>query len=172
MTQPTAIAAGDHADTLSLDTVFGFNPTDKLSLNAQLNWRETSNDPTLVTSDGGHAVGTTHASGAGIWASFATTSKFTEILRYEIVSDENGSAIFPGGPFNGAFTSPRETAAGTINNQTVKEFTLTHKTMLTANMGTRLEFRHDWSNEPSFVRSDGSAVRNQNTISADWFVTF
>ena len=131
VTQPTAVAAGDHADTLSLDTVFGFNPTDKLSLNAQLNWRETSNDPTVVTSDGGTAVGTTHASGAGIWASFATTSKFTEIVRYEIVSDEDGGHVFPGGPFI------HEPTPGTQTNQTVQEFTLTHKTMLTANMGTR-----------------------------------
>ncbi len=46
---PTEAAAADHADTLSLDTVLGFNPTDKLSLNAQLNWRDqTSNDPTVV----------------------------------------------------------------------------------------------------------------------------
>ena len=116
--------------------------------------------------DGGTTVGTTHASGAGLWASYATTSKFTEIVRYEIVSDENGGNVFPGGPF------VNERTPGTRTNQTVQEFTLTHKTMLTANMGMRLEYRHDWSNESSFVRSDGSAVRNQNTISADWFVTF
>ena len=95
ITQPAALPAGDHADTLSLDTVLGFNPTDKLSLNAQLNWKEVSNDPTLVTAGGGTAVGTTHATGAGIWASYATTSKFTETVRYEIVSDENGSNVFP-----------------------------------------------------------------------------
>jgi hypothetical protein len=169
VTQPTgagALAAGDHADTLSLDTVAGYNPTDKLSLNAQLNWRQTNDDPTVITADGGHAVGTTHATGAGLWASYATTSKFTEIVRYEVVSDENGGNVFPGGPFG------NEPTAGTQTNQTVQEFTLTHKTMLSANMGTRLEYRHDWSNEASFVRSDGSNVRNQNTISADWFVTF
>ncbi len=173
-TAPTALenAAGDHADTLSLDTVLGFNPTDKLSLNAQLNWKETSNDPTVATADGGTAVGTTHASGAGLWASYATTSKFTEVVRYEIVSDENGANVFPGGPFSSPSASPREVALGTRTNETVQEFTLTHKTMLTSNMGTRLEYRHDWSNEPSFVRNDGSNVRNQNTISADWFVTF
>jgi hypothetical protein len=168
ITQPT-LAAGDHADTLSLDTVGSYNPTDKLSLNAQLNWRETSNDPTLVTTDGGKTVGTTHATGAGLWASYASMAKATEIIRYEIVSDENGSAIFPIGS---AIPFPNETAAGTLTNQTVQEFTLTHKYMMTTAMGMRLEYRHDWSNEPSFVRSDGSAVRNQNTISADWFVTF
>jgi len=160
------VAGATHADTLSLDTVFGYNPTDKLSLNAQLNWKEVSNDQTLITADGGTALGTTHASGAGIWASYATTSKFTEVVRYEIISDENGANVFGSGAFG------NEPSAGTGTNQTVQEFTLTHKTMLAANMGTRLEFRHDWSNEPAFVRSEGTAVRNQNTISADWFVTF
>jgi len=174
VTQPVVgLPAGDHADTLSLDTVLGFNPTDKLSLNAQLNWRETSNDPTVVNADGGTTVGTTHASGAGIWASYATTSKFTETVRYEIVSDENGANVFPNGT---GIAFPHLLTPGTATNQTVQEFTLTHKTMLTSNMGTRLEYRHDWSNEPTFVRSGStfanSAVRNQNTISADWFVTF
>lgn len=166
LAQPQVLAAADHADRLSLDTVAGYNPTDKLSLNAQLNWGQQSNDPAVVTADGGRTVGTTHWSGAGLWASYATTSKFTEIVRYEVLSDENGANVFPGGPFT------NEPSRGTSTNQTVQEFTLTHKTMLTANMGTRLEYRHDWSNEPSFVRSDGSNVRNQNTISADWFVTF
>jgi len=94
-------------------------------------------------------------------ASYALTSKFTEIARVEVLSDQNNANRFGATAF----------ADGTTN-QTVKEFTLTHKTMLTASMGTRLEFRHDWSNEASFARSNGSAVRNQNTISADWFVTF
>jgi len=161
-----APAAADHADKLSLDTVAGYNPTDKLSLNAQLNWYEQTNDPAVVASDLGKSVGTTHATGAGIWVSYATTSKFTEIIRYEVLSDENGANVFPGGPFG------NEPSPGTSTNQTVQEFTLTHKTMLTANLGTRLEYRHDWSNEASFVRSDGTNVRNQNTISADWFVTF
>jgi len=62
-------------------------------------------------------------------------------------------------------------ADGTTD-QTVKEFTLTQKNMFTPALGTRLEFRHDWSNQAYFLRDDGSAVRNQNTISMDWFVTF
>ena len=155
-----------HADTLSLDTVLTFNPTDKLSLNGQLNWYEQSNDPNVTALDGGTKVGTTHASGAGLWASYATTSKFTETVRYEVISDENGSSRFGFGPFG------NEPTPGTGTNQTVQEFTLTHKTMLTSNLGTRLEFRHDWSNETPFTRDDGSSVRNQNTISMDWFVTF
>jgi hypothetical protein len=165
------VADPSHADRLSLDTVLSYNPTDKLSLNGQLNWYEQSNDPLVVTADGGRAVGTTHATGAGLWVSYATTSKFTEIVRYEVVNDGSGANRFGSGAF------ANEPTPGTATNQTVQEFTLTHKTMLTSNMGTRLEYRHDWSNEPAFVNNLGSAapggaVRNQNTISADWFVTF
>ena len=87
-------------------------------------------------------------------------------MRYEVLADQNGANLFGNGPFG------NEQTPGTPPIRPSKEFTLTHKTMLTANMGTRLEYRHDWSNETPFVRSDGSSVRNQNTISADWFVTF
>jgi len=142
-----------HSQRLSLDTVAGFNPTDKLSLNVQGNWGEDTN---FV---GG--TGTSHWDGVGVWASFACTSKDTEIGRFEVVSDQNNAGRFTQTAF----------ADGTTN-QTVKEFTLTHKHMLTSSMGTRLEYRHDWSNQAYFVRKDGSNVRNQNTISADWFVTF
>jgi hypothetical protein len=143
-----------HSQRLSLDTVAGYNPTDKLSLNVQGNWGEDTNYA-------GGTSGTSHWVGAGLWASYATTSKDTEVLRFEVMNDENNANRFGAPVF----------ADGTTN-QTVKEFTLTHKHMWTSALGTRLEYRHDWSNEAYFVRSDGSGVRNQNTISADWFVTF
>jgi hypothetical protein len=150
-----------HSQRLSLDTVGGYNPTDKLSLNAQLNWGQQTNDP-----DTAGGAGTSHWSGAGIWASYAATSKFTEIARFEVLNDQNNAFRFG--------SSPALINEGNLTgvNQTVKEFTLTHKTQLTSNMFTRLEFRHDWSNQAFFEKSDGSAVRNQNTISADWYVTF
>ena len=42
-------ATSDHADLLSLDTVAGYNPTDKLSLNIQGNWGEQTHDPAITT---------------------------------------------------------------------------------------------------------------------------
>lgn len=135
-----------HSQRLSLDTVAGYNPTDKLSLNVQGNWGEDTN---FV---GGK--GTSHWDGLGAWASYATTSKDTEVGRFEVLADQNNASRLGG------------------VNQTIKEFTLTHKHMWTSALGTRLEYRHDWSNQAYFVRTDGSAVRNQNTISVDWFVTF
>jgi hypothetical protein len=142
-----------HSQRLSLDTVLGFNPIDKLTTALQGNWGEDTN--ALANN------GTTHWDGLGVWASYALTSKFTESARFEVLADQNNADRFGTTGF----------ANGTTN-QTVKEFTLTHKTMLTSSMGTRLEYRHDWSNQAYFVKEDGSGVRNQNTISADWFVTF
>ena len=154
-----APAPSDHSKRLSLDTVVGFNPMDKLSLAAQGNWGEQTKDPATTNSNG-----TTHWLGAGVWATLPETSKCSTSLRFEVLSDQNNANRF-------GVATPSPFLDGT-NNQTVKEFTVTQKHMLTPAMGVRAEYRHDWSNQAYFVRSDGSAVRNQNTVSADWFVTF
>jgi hypothetical protein len=155
------LADPSSSERLSLDTVAGYNPTDKLSLNLQGNWGQQSNDPATAG-----AMGTTHWDGLGVWASYATTSIFTESIRFEVAADENGAARFGGAAGTGAAF-----ADGTTD-QTVKDITFTHKTMLTSNLGTRLEYRHDWSNEAYYLKHDGTGVKDQNTISVDWFVTF
>jgi len=127
----------------------------KLTLAGQGNWGEQTNDPNL----GG--TGTTHWTGVGVWASFAETEKCSTSVRFEVLDDQNAANRFGATGF----------ADGT-NNQTVKEFTLTQKHMFTPALGMRVEYRHDWSNQAYFLRKDGSSVRNQNTVSADWFVTF
>jgi len=159
------LADPTHAERLSLDTVAGYNPTDKLSLNVQGNWGQQTNDPGTADS-----AGTTHWVGAGLWASYATTAKMTESARFEVLADQNGADRFEGG--NTVASPAPISASGFTGPQTVKEFTLTHKTMLTSALGTRIEYRHDWSNAAYFERNDGSGVRNQNTISGDVFVTF
>jgi len=143
-----------HSQRLSLDTVLGFNPMDKVTLALQGNWGQ---DTHATATDG-----TTHWSGLGLWASFAETAKCTTSARFEVLKDQNNANRFGAGAF----------ATTGTPNQTVKEFTITQKHMVTTAMGVRAEYRHDWSNEAYFVKHDGSAVRNQNTISADWFVTF
>jgi len=143
------LADPTHAKRLSLDTVFSYTLS-KLTLAAQGNWGQETNSP-----------GTNHWSGLGVWASFAETDKCTTSARFEVLGDENGAGRVTTTPFVSGNT-----------NQTIKEFTLTQKHMFTTALGTRLEYRHDWSNQAYFLRKDGSAVRNQNTISMDWFVTF
>lgn len=150
------LADPSHSSRLSLDTVASYTIS-KLTVAAQGNWGQQSNDPN--TSAG---QGTTHWTGAGLWASFAETEKCTTSVRFEVLGDENLANRF------GATAFP---LTGTTN-QTVKEVTLTQKHMFTSNLGARAEFRHDWSNQPYFTKTDGSSVRNQNTISTDLFVTF
>ena len=148
------------SERLSLDTILAYNPTDKWSFNLQGDWGQEHN-----VLGGGH--GTTHWDGLGIWASYATTKKLTESVRFEVLADQNGAGRFGTGlgivPATGApFSGP----------QTVKEATFTHKTMLRSNLGTRIEYRYDWSNQPYFENRGGFAARRQETISADAFVTF
>jgi hypothetical protein len=150
------LADDSHSTRSSVDTVLSY-VMGKLTLAGQANWGQQTNDPATT---GG--AGTTHWDGLGVWATFAETDKCSTSARFEVMGDQNNANRF-GVP--GAFTD------GTTN-QTGKEITLTQKHMFTPSMGARAEFRHDWSNQATFLRDDGSAVRNQNTISADWFVTF
>jgi len=145
-----------HSERVTFDTVATFSLTDRISLAGQAIWGEESDDLT-VTGD----TSTTHWSGLGLWGSFAWNAKHVTSARFEVLEDNNESNLFN----NGAFTNGS-------SNQTVKDITLTHKHMLTPSMGVRAEYRHDWSTEAYYIRDDGSNVRTQNTVSADWFVTF
>jgi hypothetical protein len=157
------LAAPSGSNRLSLDTVLGYTPADQWSFNLQGNWGQQTQDPNTAGS-----AGTTHWDGVGAWASYATTKKLTESARFEVMADQNGANRFGGTGFG----LVPATGLPFSGPQTVKEFTLTHKTMLRSNLGTRIEYRYDWSNQPYFESRDGSAARRQETVSADAFVTF
>lgn len=147
-----------NTERLALDTVATLALSDKLSLAAQAIWAEQTGDA---------ANAKQHWSGLGAWVTFAETAKTSTSLRFEILADENSANRFGATAAN--------FSAGEAK-QTVKEITVTQKYMLTSNMGVRGEYRHDWSNEPYYAKSAENAAvrlsRVQNTISADWFVTF
>jgi hypothetical protein len=153
---------------LALDTVLGYNPPGKWSFNLQGDWGQQTDDPNTAAS-----AGTTHWDGLGAWVSYNTTSKLTESARFEVLADQNGADRFGTGiglvPVAAVPPAAWKAFSGP---QTVKEVTLTHKTMLRANLGTRVEYRYDWSNAPYFENRLGLGVRRQETISADAFVTF
>ena len=87
---------------------------------------------------------------------YAFLSWYTQALRFEAFNDQGGA-----------------NRLGTGLNNTMKEITWTHKFQLTKGLATRLEYRHDWSNQGVFAMHDpGRMGTNQNTISADWVVTF
>lgn len=142
-----------HSSRLTFDTVATLALMDKLSLAAQAIWGQQTNDS--------NTGGTTHWSGLGAWVTFAETAKTSTSLRFEVLSDQNDANRFSASTFSDGTT-----------RQTVKDITVTQKYMLTANMGVRGEYRHDWSNQAYFTRNTGGKVKNQNTVSADWFVTF
>jgi hypothetical protein len=145
-----------HSTLTSVDSVVTYS-MGKLTLAGQLNWGQQSNDPNTTTGEG-----TTHWDGVGVWATFAETDKCSTSARFEVMDDNHNANRF-------AVTAPYPDGT---TNQTIREVTLTQKHMFNPGLGMRVEYRHDWSNQAYFLRKDGSNVRNQNTISADWFVLF
>jgi hypothetical protein len=132
-----------------LDAVLGYSGIPKVTLNAEGLWGQDSNI------GGVNDSGTAMWNGFGLWASYAQSNILNPGVRFEVLGDENNANRFGSGV-----------------NQTAKELTLVNKFITSKNTFMRLEYRHDWSNQAAFTRNDGSAVRNQNTISGDWVVTF
>ena len=144
----------------SIDTVLNTNPTSKLSLWLQGNWGQdsnlTRNGAGVQPGTGAIGNSTVRWSGAGVWVQYATNGWNTEALRFEVFNDQGGANRLGNGV-----------------NETMKEVTATHKFQLAKNMFTRLEFRHDWSNQGVFTLHDPARTgTNQNTISADYYVMF
>jgi hypothetical protein len=151
----------------SVDSVINYNVTDKLSLWGQANWGQDSNVTALAPTRPGSA--TVHWSGLGAWVQYVFNSWYTEALRFEVFDDQSGADRL-GGLGGGVTGVPVPSEA---LDQTQKEITWTHKFQLTKGIATRLEYRHDWSNEGVFFgHAAGSTGKDQNTISADWVVTF
>ncbi len=151
---------------LSVDYVANATVTDKLSLWGQLNWGQTTNillagtPPVVPAYPGTVGPSTVRWMGAGLWATYAFTSLYSEALRYEVFQDDHGA---------------NHTGLG---NVTLQEITWTHKFQWTKALATRLEFRHDWSNSGLVFPAHnaggvtGTTRAVQDTISADWVVTF
>lgn len=159
---PEALTGSNKSERTSLDTVANIMPTDKLSLWFQANWGQDTNVTPLAPTTAGNS--TVHWGGVGVWAQYAFNSWYTEALRFEVFADQNGAA---------RLGTALAINPGPAVNQTMKEITWTHKFQVAKNMFTRLEYRHDWSNVGFFLgHAPGSTGTNQNTISADYVLTF
>ena len=153
----------NNSERTSIDTVLNTNPNSKLSLWLQGNWgqdtnlvRSGSGVTNVVTGTGAIGPSTVRWSGLGAWVQYATNGWNTEAVRFEVFDDQGGANRLGNGV-----------------NETMKEVTVTHKFQLAKNMFTRLEYRHDWSNQGVFtLHGPGQTGTNQNTISADYYVTF
>ena len=69
------------------------------------------------------------------------------------------------------YSDPMGFSTGT--RQQVKEFTITPEFVISENLITRFEYRHDWSNEPTFTVSDPSDdPKKQDTVAAGLILKF
>jgi hypothetical protein len=151
-TTPAASGNNNISKRTHTDFVVNYAGIDKLSLNAEYLWGQDSNTAGVANS------GTTVWSGAGLWATYAVSDYINPGVRFEVFNDQNGT--------NGA----NRLVAGVP--ETAKDIALVNKFVVNKNTALRLEYRHDFSNAAVYARNNGSLVRNQNTISADWVVTF
>ena len=126
-----------------IDTVVTYSPTSKLSLMWNYDYGRGDRLPTFVNP--------VYWTGIAGYVKYTFNEKYALATRYEFLDDHNG------------FT--------TGTPQDFNEFTETFERKIAGNLITRLEYRHDMSNQPSFVK--GSApVKSQNTALAGIIYTF
>ena len=120
------------------DTVIAYNPTAKLSLQANVDYgREEKLIATGLPADW---------SGIAAYAKYAVNPKVAVAGRYEYFNDHDG------------FTTGRA--------QHLNEFTGTLERRLAGHLLSRLEYRHDASNEDFFQRGLPTFVKGQTTVDA------
>jgi len=117
------------------DTTILFTPSDKF--NAYLNYDYAKQN----NANGSSAVW----NGIAGAAKFQLSSVFALSPRLEWFNDHNGFST------------------GTA--QAVKEVTITFEAKASQGILARLEYRHDWSDEPFFQKGQTGLVKNQDTVS-------
>ena len=68
------------------------------------------------------------------------------------------------------FDDPTGFTTGTI--QQLKEITATFEKRVAGNLITRLEYRRDYSNQPTFLKGAGTAVKSQDGLTAGLIYVF
>jgi len=122
-----------------LDTVVAYNPNAKLSLQANLDYDH--QEKFIAT---GKAA---DYAGIAAYAKYAFNPKVAVAARYEYFNDHDGLAT------------------GTVHNH-LNEFTGTIERKFAGHLISRLEYRHDDSNQDFFQRGAPSFVKGQTTIDA------
>ena len=130
------------------DTVITYSPTSRLSL--MLNGDYGRGDRVFTT------LGTTSPPvswyGAAGYVKYALNSKYSLATRYEYFGDPEGFQTVVGGHFQeGTFTLERDIASHIIS---------------------RLEYRHDFSSEPFFLKGASTLEKSQNTVTGGLVFTF
>ena len=120
------------------DTVITYSPTSKLSLMANTDYGR-----------GDRVAGIAHPvfwSGVAGFVKYAFNDRYALATRYEYYNDHDGFTTGTPQHFNG--------------------ITGTFERMIASHILTRLEFRRDMSNQPTFVKGNNVPVMAQNTATA------
>ena len=150
---------GNHWRNLS-DTVIAYNPTGKLSLMANGDYGRT--EGSLIPVDGG-AISSDRSKewwGAAGYIKYQFNPKYALAARYEYYNDPDG------------YTTGITDLNG--HGPHIQEVTATFERRFATHLITRIEYRHDESNQAFFPKGRASnlPVNGQNTIAAGMVFVF
>ena len=149
------------------DTVVAYNPTAKLSLAGEFDYDHQG----LSTAENYTGTGGADYAGVAGYVRYAVNPKTAVAGRYEYFNDHDGLALgingglaFAGYPFPSGNSLP----VGVGGHDHPKEFTGTLERNFAGHLITRLEYRHDDSNQDIFEVGGGkgaaSFVTHQDTV--------
>jgi hypothetical protein len=144
------------------DTVLAYNPTAKLSVAAEFDYDHQGVDSQIQARLGlpSNITGADYTGFAG-FVKYAVTPKVAVAARYEYLNDHDGLAM----GINGALPAP----TSQLIHDHPQEFTGTLERTFGGHLISRLEYRHDYSNNNIFQRGGGakgsaSFVGGQDTV--------
>lgn len=120
------------------DTVVTYSPTSKLSFTANYDYGRGDRIAGVA--------GPVFWTGIAGYVRYVFNNNYAVVTRYEYYDDHDGFTTGTAQHFNG--------------------FTQTFQRMIAGHILSRLEFRRDISNQPSFVKGNGLPVTAQNTVTA------
>ena len=123
-----------------------YNPTAKLSLQANVDYDHEEEFGTARTPSNKAA----DYAGIAVYAKYAFNPKVAVAGRFEYLNDHDGLATF----------------ITTAKGQHLNEFTGTIERRIAGHLLSRLEYRHDDSNQDFFQRGLPSFVKGQTTVDA------
>jgi hypothetical protein len=137
------------------DTVLTYNPNAKLSLMANFDYDHQGSDA-LTDTQLGLSTRVTGADYAGIagYVKYAVTPKVNVVARYEYLNDHDGLALGLNGGIEPILSKyslvlPRNPALALLHDHP-QEFTATLERTFAGHLVSRLEYRHDFSNNNIF----------------------
>lgn len=161
------LSLGDNGAWNNLaDTVLAYNPTPKLSVAAEFDYDHQGIDSPIRAKLGlpSNITGADYTGVAG-FVKYAVSPKVAVAARYEFLNDHDGMAL----GINGGFAGITGLPTSNLLHDHPQEFTGTLERTFASHLISRLEYRHDYSNNDIFARGGGakgpaSFVSGQDTV--------